>query len=376
MGTLDPKVTGVLPVTLGRACKLAGYFIRHDKTYVGVLETHKVCDIVELQKLIDDNFVGKIRQTPPHRSAVLREERIREVFFWRLLEVGKGSASPEEFDSLNRKGSSQSDGEVHAKRGGLEFPEVFIIENKLKPGELGKTKEHLLGYYYVQEISSMLPMLALKPEAGDMILDLCASPGSKTTQAAAMMNNEGTIIANELSMGRIGILNSNLEGCGVMNTIVTRKEGVAFCERMLKKSNFRFDKILVDAPCSGEGTLRKSPKTFQMWNVNMIKKFAGVQRKLVSAAIKLLKVRGTMIYSTCTLAPEEDEGVVDYLVRNFDVEVEKIDLPLKFRCGVTAFGNVVFDSSVSKCLRLYPQDNNTDGFFVAKIRTVSERGCE
>ena len=86
MGTLDPKVTGVLPITLGRACKLADYFIRHDKTYVGILETHKVCDIRVLQKLIDENFVGRIKQTPPHRSAVKREERIREVFYWKLVE--------------------------------------------------------------------------------------------------------------------------------------------------------------------------------------------------------------------------------------------------------------------------------------------------
>lgn len=86
MGTLDPKVTGVLPITLGRACKLAGYFIKHNKTYVGILETHKVQDIAELQGLIDENFVGKIRQTPPHRSAVKREERVREVYFWKLIE--------------------------------------------------------------------------------------------------------------------------------------------------------------------------------------------------------------------------------------------------------------------------------------------------
>ena len=249
-----------------------------------------------------------------------------------------------------------------------DFPEVMIVDSKLEPGELGKTKEHLLGYYYVQEISSMLPMMVLRPEAGDFVLDLCASPGSKTTQAAAMMGNGGTIIANEVSMGRIGILNSNLERCGVMNTIVTRKEGVALCERFLKKSTFRFDKILVDAPCSGEGTLRKSPKTFEMWNLNMIRKLAGVQKNLAVAALKILKVGGVMIYSTCTLAPEEDEMIVDYLVRNFDVVVEAVDLPLKFRCGVTAFGDMVFDDSCKNCLRLYPQDNNTDGFFVARIR--------
>ncbi|MEA3329470.1 MAG: RsmB/NOP family class I SAM-dependent RNA methyltransferase [Nanoarchaeota archaeon] len=254
------------------------------------------------------------------------------------------------------------------------FPEVMIIDSKLEPGELGKTKEHLLGYYYVQEISSMLSMLVLKPEARDFVLDLCASPGSKTTQAAAMMGNGGTIIANEISLGRVGILNSNLERCGVMNTIVTRKEGVALCERFLKKTQFRFDKILVDAPCSGEGTLRKSPKTFQMWNPNMIKKIAGTQRRLVDAAMKILKVGGTMVYSTCTLAPEENEMVVDYLVRNFDVEIEQIVLPLKFRCGVTEWEGKELSKEVKKCLRLYPQDNNTDGFFVAKIRKVSEEG--
>jgi len=255
------------------------------------------------------------------------------------------------------------------------FPEVMVIDSKLEPGELGKTKEHLLGYYYVQEISSMLPMLVLKPEAGDFVLDLCASPGSKTTQAAAMMENSGTIIANELSMGRIGILNSNLERCGVMNTIVTRKEGVALCERFRKKSQIRFDKILVDAPCSGEGTLRKSPKTFEMWNINMIKKIAGVQKQLAVSALKILKVGGEMIYSTCTLAPEEDEMIVNYLIENFDVEIEQIKLPLKFRCGVCEWEGKKLSSEVKKCLRLYPQDNDTDGFFVSKIVKKSEKGC-
>jgi len=269
-----------------------------------------------------------------------------------------------------------------------EFPEVMVVDGALEPGELGNSREHLLGYFYVQEISSMLPMLALQPKPGDIILDLCASPGSKTTQAAAMMENTGTIIANEVSMGRIGILNSNLERCGVMNTIVTRKEGVAFCERMLKKSRLRFDKILVDAPCSGEGTLRKSPKTFLMWNPNMIKKIASVQRKLAEAAIKLLKVGGEMIYSTCTLAPEEDEMIVDHLIKNFDVEVEQIGHPIgvplgvglpkstsdgvKFRCGVCEWEGKKLSGEVKKCLRLYPQDNNTDGFFVAKIKKLSE----
>ena len=253
-----------------------------------------------------------------------------------------------------------------------EFPEVMIIDGRLNPGEIGKTREHLLGYYYVQEISSMLPMLVLQPKPGEIILDLCASPGSKTTQAAAMMENTGTIMANEVSMGRIGILNSNLERCGVMNTIVTRKEGVAFCNKVFKNSELRFDKILVDAPCSGEGTLRKSPKTFLMWNPNMIKKIASIQKRLAEAAVKLLRVDGIMIYSTCTLAPEENEMIVDYLLKKFDLEIETINLPLKYRDGVCEWEGNTLDESVKKCLRLYPQDNDTDGFFVAKIRKKSE----
>jgi len=253
-----------------------------------------------------------------------------------------------------------------------DFPEVMIIDSALNPGELGKTKEHLLGFYYVQEISSMLPMLVLQPKPGEIILDLCASPGSKTTQAAAMMENTGTIMANEVSMGRIGILNSNLERCGVMNTIVTRKEGVAFCNVLAKKSQVKFDKILVDAPCSGEGTLRKSPKTFLMWNENMIKKIATTQRRLAEASLKLLKVGGEMIYSTCTLAPEENELIVNHLLENFDIEVEQINLPLKYREGICEWEGTKLNKQVEKCLRLYPQDNDTDGFFVAKIRKIGE----
>ena len=115
-----------------------------------------------------------------------------------------------------------------------EFPEIMIVRNN-KPGELGKSKEHLLGYFYVQDISSMLPILILKPNSNDTLLDLCASPGSKTTQSAALMNNRGAIVANEVNLGRIGILSSNLERCGVTNTIITRKEGAALCNNLIKK---------------------------------------------------------------------------------------------------------------------------------------------
>jgi NOL1/NOP2/sun family putative RNA methylase len=253
-----------------------------------------------------------------------------------------------------------------------DYPEIMIIENPLLPGELGRSKEHLLGYYYVQEISSMLPLLALKPLENESFLDLCASPGSKTTQAAAMMQNKGNIIANDSNLGRMIILASNLEKCGVANTIITRREGARLCQK-LKKMNFNLDKILVDAPCSGEGTLRSSPKTFIAWNKKMIALFSRQQKDLAIAAIELLKEDGEMIYSTCTHAPEENEEIVQYLIDNYDIQILNIDLPLKTRPGITKWKDKSFSKELKKAVRIYPQDNNTEGFFLCKIKKISDK---
>ncbi len=251
------------------------------------------------------------------------------------------------------------------------YPEIILVESVLEPGELGNSIEHLLGYFYVQEISSMLPPLVLEPKKGDFILDMCSSPGSKTTQMAAMMENQGTIIANDIKLDRIKILSANLERCGVMNTIITRNDGVGLCER-LAKNGFKFDKILLDAPCSGEGTLRSSPKTFKMWNYKVVKKLSREQRKLFVSALKCLKVGGEIVYSTCTHSPEENEGVVDFAVKNFPVEVESVKVPLKCRPGVLGWNGEGFDENVGKCCRIYPQDNDSEGFFISKFKLNGE----
>jgi len=252
--------------------------------------------------------------------------------------------------------------------------EIMIIENNLLPGELGRSKEHLLGYYYVQEISSMLPILALKPTKHDSFIDLCSSPGSKTTQAAAMMENSGNILANDPSMGRMVILASNLERCGVSNVIITRRDGAKLCQE-LKKLDFHVDKILVDAPCSGEGTIRSSPKTLVFWNPKMMNFFAGTQKNLASNALELLKEGGEMIYSTCTHAPEENEAVVQYLFDNYDIEIIDVakELPLKTRQGLSSWQDKIFSPELKHCARIYPQDNDTEGFFLCKMRKLSDK---
>lgn len=251
-------------------------------------------------------------------------------------------------------------------------PEIIIIKNKLNPGELGKTKEHLLGYYYVQELASMMPLLSLQPTKEDSLFDCCASPGSKTTQAASMMNNKGIIFANDNKLGRMMILVANLEKNSVSNTIITKKDAAQLCKKLYNE-DLRFDKILADAPCSGEGTLRSSPVTFRMWNPKMIEKFSRTQKLIASSALKILKVGGEMIYSTCTHAPEENEIVVQHLLDNFDIELQEINLPIKTRPGISEWNGKKFDKQIEKCARIYPQDNNTEGFFICKLKKLSDK---
>jgi len=252
-----------------------------------------------------------------------------------------------------------------------DYPEVMIIESDLLPGELGRALEHLLGYYYVQELASMLPIIALKPKPDETILDLCAAPGSKTTQIAAEMKNIGLIIANEIHLGRIKILASNLERCGVTNTIITRKEGRVLCSK-LKQKDFKFDKILLDTPCSGEGTLRSTPATYLMWNPKTIKRLSRLQKQLFEAAFEILKVGGEIIYSTCTHAPEENEGVIDYALERFknQINIEQIKLPIKCRSGISKWQDKEYNKKVKQACRIYPQDNNTEGFFITKLKKL------
>ncbi len=256
-----------------------------------------------------------------------------------------------------------------------KHPEIMIIESELQPGELGRSMEHLLGYYYIQEIASMLPVISLGIKSGDVVLDLCSAPGSKTTQIAANMKNKGTIIANDVSVSRIKILASNLERCGVANAIITRKDGVALCKNIKKQfPELLFDKILVDAPCSGEGTLRSSQKTKFMWNIKTVKSLSKLQKMMFAAAFELLKPEGIIVYSTCTHAPEENEEVVDFALRNFEgkIKIEKPNLPseMKFKEGLKEWNGKKYVEDVKYCCRIYPHDNDTDGFFISRFRRL------
>lgn len=241
--------------------------------------------------------------------------------------------------------------------------EALILEG-IPREELGRKDLINDGLLYCQSLSSMLPVLALAPRPGERVLDMCAAPGSKTTQMAAMMNNEGEIVAVEAIRQRSYKLRAVIEQTGAANVAVTVLDGRRF------KSEQPFDKILIDAPCSSEGRFHLAhPKTFAYWSPRKIKEMTRKQRGLLLSASRLLKPGGTMVYSTCTFSPEENEGVVDWLLRktqgSLDVEtIDMKDIP-HYPC-LSQWQEKVFDPRVTKCLRILPADG-MEGFFIAKF---------
>ena len=230
--------------------------------------------------------------------------------------------------------------------------------------DIGNLIEHSLGYIYVQEAASMIPPVVLCPQPGEVVLDMCAAPGSKASQIAQYMENKGVLIANDVSGKRLAPLGINLQRCGVSNTIITLMQGWRF-------KGFEFDKILVDAPCSGTGTIRKSLRTIRDWNPNSVFAVAGQQRRLIEIAFENLKKGGVLVYSTCTLEPDENEAVISWLLDKYsNAKLEDIELEIKRSPVVLTFEGKIFNPEVKKCLRIYPQDNDTEGFFVAKIRKI------
>lgn len=198
---------------------------------------------------------------------------------------------------------------------------AYVIYNKNEK-DLSKLKIYEDGKIYVQSISSMIPPIILRPEPGERVLDIASAPGSKTTQMAAMMNNDGYILANEIDKFRCEKLKYNVEKQGASIVHIINKDGTQLFNNV--KS---FDKILVDAPCSGEGRfIVSNKKTYEHWSLKMQKELVEIQKKLISNAINLCKINGTILYSTCALSLAENEKVIDWAINNFNIEIEKINI--------------------------------------------------
>lgn len=249
------------------------------------------------------------------------------------------------------------------------YKEAFILR-KGKQKDLEKTSLYTNGEIYVQGLSSMIPPLVLAPQPDETVLDLTAAPGSKTTQLAILMKNRGRILANDNNPIRVEKLKANaaLQGATVVEVLPADDGGLVW------RDNFeKMDKVLLDAPCSSEGRFQLDvPSTFGYWKEDTNRKMAKDQRRLFKSAFLSLKPGGTMVYSTCTFAPEENEMVLQWALETYGdaIEVENVTIPLPAHTrGLAAWGDLKFDPQVVKSVRILPTPD-VEGFFVAKLRKL------
>lgn len=186
--------------------------------------------------------------------------------------------------------------------------------------ELGKHIYHELGYYYLQEPSAMVVSSLINFKEDDLVLDMCAAPGGKSIQASFKMNDKGLIVSNDLSFSRCGLLSNNLERLGIGNVVITNND----LSKIYLKYENTFDKIILDAPCSGSGMFRKDEAMVNDWSINKVYKYQEIQKELILIAYSMLKPGGVLSYSTCSYSKEEDEDVARYLLDNSDAQLVNI----------------------------------------------------
>lgn len=250
------------------------------------------------------------------------------------------------------------------------YPDAFILENK-SLRELTETEAYNAGQLYVQSLSSMLPPLVLNPRPGEKVLDIAAAPGSKTTQIAAMMENKGQITANDASRVRIYRLEANLKLQGATIARITHEDARA----LWQKSPEYYDRTLVDVPCSMEGRFSVAdPKSYQDWSVKKVRELSRLQRWILRSAVSATKPGGTIVYSTCTLSPEENEEIIDWLLKkekgNVVLETIQTDL-LPFDDPILpSWDGKTYDPTLKLTARINPS-KFMEGFYIAKLKKVS-----
>ena len=235
---------------------------------------------------------------------------------------------------------------------------------------IGATPEYLSGQYMLQSASSFLPVLALDPHPGDKILDMCASPGGKTTYIGQLMKNEGLLVANDFKKERIKSLFFNIHRMGIKNSIVTNYDGREFA-----KLFNRFDRVLLDAPCSGLGVISKDKSVKMNRTYKEILNNSRLQKELILAAIDSCNAKGKgdgiIVYSTCSISVEENEWVIDYALKHRYVKCIECGIEIG-EPGLVKFREKHFHPSIVNTRRIYPHIHNIDGFFIAKLKKYSD----
>ena len=243
-------------------------------------------------------------------------------------------------------------------------PDFFLVEDGPRPVTFGL--EHWLGLLYVQQASTGVAAPALAPRPGERILDLCAAPGGKTTHAAELMQDRGSLVAVEVNENRIRGLLGNTYRLGNANVLVIAGDGRDLPEEA------SFDRVLVDAPCSGEGTLRRCAGRPPNQSRRFLGYAAKMQDALLRKAIRVTRPGGTILYVTCTFAPEENEAVVSRVLADAPVELEPLDLPVPHAPGLTEFEGKRFDPRLEGAVRIYPHHLDSGGLFLARLRRLDD----
>jgi NOL1/NOP2/sun family putative RNA methylase len=237
----------------------------------------------------------------------------------------------------------------------------YEMSENTSPGNL---LEYYTGFIHPQALTSCLASLALSPNPDSLVLDMCASPGGKTSHIADIMGNTGAIVANELYPTRHRALAHTIERLGALNTVVTGYQAQQFPMRQ------PFDYILADVPCSGEGRIRKIRK--EEWQSCITEdvrpKLLELQKHIILRGFDLLKPGGVMLYSTCTYNPMENESVIQYLLENRDADILPIDIEFEYEPGLEQWKDEIYDRKIKKTARFYPHRINSVGFFMARIR--------
>ena len=239
---------------------------------------------------------------------------------------------------------------------------AFEYEDSVSPA---KHPYYFAGMYYLQEPSAMTPANLLPIEPGDRVLDLCAAPGGKATELGAKLNHTGLLVANDISNSRAKALLKNIELFGIPNVLVTSEPS----EKLAEKFPAFFEKILIDAPCSGEGMFRKNPGMMKDWETYGPKHYSHLQRSIVPNALRMLKPGGMLLYSTCTFSPEENEGSVKFMM-DLDPDLEIVDIASRYEGFAPGRPELIEDGfeDLKKCVRIWPHKMNGEGHFIALLR--------
>ncbi|MCD7841473.1 MAG: RsmB/NOP family class I SAM-dependent RNA methyltransferase [Lachnospiraceae bacterium] len=245
-----------------------------------------------------------------------------------------------------------------------------------RDAEASRHPYYYAGLYYIQEPSAMLPASRLPIEPGDMVLDLCAAPGGKATELASRLNGTGLLVANDVSASRAKALVKNLTVWGAANICITAEQP----QRLLKAFGCCFDKILVDAPCSGEGMFRKDPSLITAWEEKGPESYAPLQKEILSCAVQMLKPGGMLLYSTCTFSVEEDEAVIAFALEHFpELELVPLEKEPGFSDGIVLSSrddSEPFASDLRRCVRIYPHRVRGEGHFLALLKKKSNEDME